>query len=91
MKRDLRFETPLAKMNIIDQPIGQTRRRLEQVRIVTPGDPLNSELLNRVGMRGPYQMPPLATHYIDPHAYEILRRCGMPPISVPGFMRVGFG
>ncbi|MBA4019406.1 MAG: hypothetical protein C0483_19750 [Pirellula sp.] len=83
MKRDFRFETPLEKMNAIDQPIGQKRRRLDHARIVAPGDPLNSELLARVGLRGPYQMPPLATHYVDPHAYEILRRwiSNLPPKS----------
>jgi len=74
MKRDFQFETPLEKMNVVNQPIGQRRRRPPDVRLIAPGEPERSELLTRVSTRGPYQMPPLATHYIDPRGYEILRR-----------------
>jgi uncharacterized repeat protein (TIGR03806 family) len=74
MKRDLQFDTPLEKMNLLNQPIGQRRRRPPDVRLIAPGEPERSELLTRISTRGPYQMPPLATHYIDPRGYEILRR-----------------
>jgi len=73
-KRDLRYDVSLEKMNVVDKPISQLRRRPKEVRIIAPGDPLRSELLQRVSVRGPYQMPPLATHYVEPRAYEILRR-----------------
>ena len=42
--------------------------------MIRSGDPLRSDLLWRIGHRGPLQMPPLATNYVDPHGYEILRR-----------------
>jgi hypothetical protein len=74
MKRDLRFETATEKMNLMNQPIGQRRRRPPEVRLIAPGKPELSELLTRISTRGPYQMPPLATHAIDPRGYEVLRR-----------------
>ena len=74
MKRDLRFDTPTEKMNLVNQPIGQRRRRPPDVELVAPGRPELSELLTRISTRGPYQMPPLATHYVDPRGYEVLRR-----------------
>jgi uncharacterized repeat protein (TIGR03806 family) len=74
MKRDMRFDTPVEKMNVIGQLIGQRRRRSPEVRLIAPGYPERSELLTRISTRGPYQMPPLATHYVDPRGLELLRR-----------------
>lgn len=84
-KRDFRLDTPLEKMNVVDQPVGQKARRPENVKLIAPGDPLNSDLLWRVGHRGEFQMPPLATHCVDPHAYELLRRwiAAMPKSKPP--------
>jgi hypothetical protein len=43
-------------------------------RLISPGKPESSELLLRMGHRGPRQMPPLATYFVDPRGLEIVRR-----------------
>lgn len=69
---DLRFDTPLSKMRLIDQPAGQGRLGPADSKIIVPGAPLRSELLYRMGRRGPRQMPPLGTNQSDLDAIHIL-------------------
>ncbi len=69
---DLRFDTPLAQMRLIDRPAGQGGIGPRGAKIVTPGAPMRSELMHRIGRRGPRQMPPLATSQTDLKAVRII-------------------
>ena len=48
-------------------------KRIEQARVVAPGDPERSVLLRRVTQRGPGQMPQLATSVVDAAAVAMLK------------------
>lgn len=71
--RDLRYHTPLEKTNLIGGTPNHGHLTLRDSHIVTPGRPGESELLYRMGQRGPRQMPPLATHVPDPKAVAVIR------------------
>jgi uncharacterized repeat protein (TIGR03806 family) len=71
---DLRFHTATEKMNFVDKPQAEPRRRLKGTALIKPGEPERSELLQRVELRGVRQMPPLATNLIDPTGTSVLRR-----------------
>ncbi|MFM1768991.1 MAG: hypothetical protein RJA22_1520 [Verrucomicrobiota bacterium] len=43
-------------------------------RVIVPGDPARSMLLSRLATRGPGQMPPLASHLVDPLGVALLQR-----------------
>ncbi len=71
---DLRADTPLAEMGIVDEisnvdDLGEADRR-----IVRPGDPDNSVLLLRTLEVGEQRMPPVATSVIDPAGTRMLRQ-----------------
>jgi hypothetical protein len=46
---------------------------LKDAKLIVPGRPESSVLLHRMGCRGPGQMPPLATAWVDEAALQMLR------------------
>jgi hypothetical protein len=46
----------------------------QDAKLIAPGTPERSVLLHRVGMRGPGQMPQLATNRVDEAAMKMLRQ-----------------
>lgn len=70
---NLSLGIPDDKMNIIDiKPVHQNFS-LPDARLVAPGDPERSVLIHRISIRGPGQMPPLATARIDQDAVAMMR------------------
>ncbi len=72
-ERDLRFHTPLEKMNLVGKRPSHVQLSPPGSALLRPGAPELSELLFRAGHRGPQQMPPLASKLVDPHAMDVLR------------------
>lgn len=62
---DLRATTPLADLGVCDQVPAQGDLGIEDARLVAPGDPTRSVLLQRMLRRGRDRMPPLATNVVD--------------------------
>lgn len=62
------------KFGVIDgEPLhGNQGLEGDEVRIVKPGDPLNSVMLQRVSKSGPGQMPPVGSQHPDPKAVGLL-------------------
>jgi uncharacterized repeat protein (TIGR03806 family) len=77
---DMRSQTPLEKMNLVGKAPKQQRAHVPGARLLDPGNPDGSELLRRVGQRGPRQMPPVGTYSADPASFEVLLQWirGMP-------------
>ncbi len=69
---ELEFTTKLDKMRIVDVPPLHHTFDIADARLVAPGDPDRSVLLRRVAMRGPGQMPQLATSMVDHAAVRLL-------------------
>ena len=72
--RDLRWDTPMEKMNLIRQEPLQGQMTPPTGTVLTPGEPALSELLIRAAHRGVRQMPPLASKVVDPRGTEVLKR-----------------
>ena len=70
---DARWETPLALSQLIRGPLNDNRGNLTN-RVLVPGDATHSVALQRLQMRGPGQMPPLASNVADPAAADLLSR-----------------
>ena len=70
---ELGYDTPLDKMRLLDVKPIHTPLDIADARIVAPGSPERSVLLKRVTVRGPNQMPPLATHRVDEAGAALLR------------------
>jgi hypothetical protein len=70
---DLGFATELAKMNLVGEKPKHDSFGHSDARLIAPGDPGRSVLLERVMRRGPGQMPPLATNTVDQGAVDLLR------------------
>ena len=70
---DFEFTTPPQKMKAIDVPPQHDTFGLGDARIIAPGDPARSVLLQRVARRGTGQMPPLATFVPDAEAVKLLQ------------------
>lgn len=68
----LEFATSLAKMKIIDEAPQHDKFGLNDARIISPGHPERSVLLQRMSLRGRGQMPQLATTLVDKPAVEML-------------------
>jgi glucose/arabinose dehydrogenase len=69
---ELEFTTALDKARIVDvKPLHDTFG-VADARLVAPGSPGRSVLLQRIGHRGPGQMPPLATSVVDQEAVRLL-------------------
>jgi glucose/arabinose dehydrogenase/mono/diheme cytochrome c family protein len=72
-RMELEFTTALDKMRVLDEKPVHTTLDLPDARLVVPGSPERSVLVKRVGLRGPNQMPPLATHRVDEAGLALLR------------------
>jgi hypothetical protein len=70
---ELEFNTPLDKMRILDAKPQHHTFGIQDARLIAPGEPDRSVLLERVRRRGVGQMPPLATNVADREAVELLR------------------
>jgi glucose/arabinose dehydrogenase len=70
---DLEFTTSSEKMRVFDvQPLHDTFG-LSDARLIAPGSPERSVLLDRISHRSRGQMPPLATSVVDRDAVELIR------------------
>ncbi len=69
---DARAATPLSHAGIIDGALVNQGGDPAN-RVVVPGDPALSHLLQRMAQRGPGQMPPLASHERDLAGEALLR------------------
>jgi glucose/arabinose dehydrogenase len=80
---DLAYNTPLDNMKVIDLAPLHHKYDLTDPRIIAPGHPERSVLLHRIAIRGPGQMPQLATAVVDERAVDVLRRwiAGLPPTA----------
>ncbi|MEZ6141533.1 MAG: hypothetical protein R3B84_13250 [Zavarzinella sp.] len=72
-KMQLRFDTPLEKMKIINEKPVHTNFQDPQAMLVAPGSPEHSVLLKRISIRGKDQMPPLSTHVVDEAGVKLIR------------------
>lgn len=71
---DLRSRTSMEKMNLVGKPPKQHRAHAPGTLLVEPGNPHGSELLRRIGQRGPRQMPPVGSYSVDPSGHEVIRK-----------------
>jgi uncharacterized repeat protein (TIGR03806 family) len=71
---DLRFQTPLAQMNVCNEPWLQSDLGVPDAVILDPGSPKTSILSLRMNTRDDEQMPPLGTELVDEHATGLIRR-----------------
>jgi len=70
---DLRFDTPLAESGMIDGPVERGDLGIGDPRIVAPGEPDRSVLLERIRTLGPGRMPNVATNVVDEEGAELIR------------------
>lgn len=71
---DFRYHTPLEKAQLIGVNPGQGQVGPQGSKIVRPGNPEASELWHRLRLRGPRQMPPLATNRTDERAVSLVEQ-----------------
>ncbi len=70
---ELEFTTPLDRMRVVGvKPVHETFG-MKDARLIAPGDPDNSVLLHRTGMRDKGHMPPLASRLVDQDAVRLIR------------------
>ncbi len=72
-KMDLSIYANREQMKIFDVVPTHHNFDKSDARLVAPGAPERSVLLHRVGIRGPGQMPQLATSIVDTKALEMLK------------------
>ena len=70
---DLEFTTARDKMRLLAEPARHQTFDLRNAALVVPGHPEESVLVHRMGIRGPGQMPPLASSRVDERAVGLLR------------------
>lgn len=70
---DARLETPTALAGLVNGPLNGDRGDPAN-RVLVPGDPAHSVMYQRLSMRGPGQMPPLASSVPDPVGESLLRQ-----------------
>ena len=68
----LEYVTALEKMKLIDAVPVHDKFGLAEARIVAPGDPERSVILQRMARRGRGQMPQLATYIVDQPAVDMM-------------------
>ena len=68
---DARFDTPLAKQNLINGPIADALG-ISGAKIIVPRDIAKSILLRRISVLGASQMPPLAKNVVDTKAVTVV-------------------
>lgn len=69
---ELEFTTPVGKMRLIDVKPVHDSYGIEDARLVAPGHPERSILLQRIAHRDRGHMPPLATRVVDRDAVELM-------------------
>jgi glucose/arabinose dehydrogenase len=70
---DARVATPLALANLLDGTLVDHGGNATN-RVIVPGDPTRSHVLTRMAIRGPGQMPPLASNERDLAGETLLRQ-----------------
>jgi uncharacterized repeat protein (TIGR03806 family) len=70
---DARYDTPLAKQNLIDGPV-LIDERIDNPRVIAPNDPWRSILYMRTDTTDAFKMPPLARNTIDKQGMKLLRQ-----------------
>ena len=68
---DARFETPLEQCNIVDGKLQTGNLEIESARVVVPGDPSRSILLQRLKRLDTFRMPPLGRYAPDRRALAL--------------------
>ena len=72
MNMDARYETPLAKQNLINAPAFRGTLGFENAHIVTPGDVSRSVMLGRMNTTNPVvKMPQIGRDQIDTNAVQL--------------------
>ncbi|MBW3600371.1 MAG: chitobiase/beta-hexosaminidase C-terminal domain-containing protein, partial [Planctomycetes bacterium] len=81
---DARFAVPLEKQNLISGKLIAADLGVKNAQVVTPGSPEHSMLYLRMNRRQDvFNMPPLASHVIDPAALDAVARWIETMPSVP--------
>ena len=70
---DARYDTPLAKQNLINGPV-LIDERIDHPHIIAPNDRWRSILFMRANTVEPFKMPPLARNTIDAEGMDLLRK-----------------
>ena len=70
---DARFDTPLAKQNLINGPV-QNPLGITGAKVIAPGDTNKSILFRRLSLTGENQMPPLAKNVVDEKAVAVFAK-----------------
>jgi mono/diheme cytochrome c family protein/regulation of enolase protein 1 (concanavalin A-like superfamily) len=70
---DARFDTPLARQNLINGPV-QNPLGIAGAKVVVPDDTNKSVLFHRVSMIGQNQMPPIAKNVVDDRAVAVMAK-----------------
>ncbi len=70
---DARYDTPLAKQNLINGPV-LIDERIDHPRVIAPNDIWRSVLFRRTDTTEPFKMPPLARNTIDEPGMKLLRQ-----------------
>jgi uncharacterized repeat protein (TIGR03806 family) len=70
---DARYDTPLAKQNLVDGPV-LIDQRIDGARVIAPNDIWRSILYMRANTTEAFKMPPLARNTIDVHGMALLRQ-----------------
>jgi hypothetical protein len=68
---ELALTTPRSEMRLIDEPPVHDRFGLRDARLVAPGAPGRSVLIQRISRRGTGQMPPLVSTEVDRKALAL--------------------
>jgi uncharacterized repeat protein (TIGR03806 family) len=69
---DLEFTTPLDTMRIVEVKPIHHAFDIPDAKLIAPGEPEKSVLIQRIKTRGPRQMPPLASHVVDERGLALL-------------------
>ncbi len=69
---ELEFSTPRDKTKLFDEAPVHHKFELPDAKLIAPGAPERSVLLERMARRGPGQMPPLATTMVDREAVKLI-------------------
>jgi hypothetical protein len=72
-RMELEFTTALDQMRVVNTPPLHDTFRLPDAKLIAPGHAGRSVLAHRAGLRGPGQMPPLASNRPDAAGVELLR------------------
>ena len=69
---DLRFQTSLTQMSICNEPVQGNTLEILNPRLIAPGEPERSMILQRMLLRDENGMPPLASNIADSQGADLL-------------------